>query len=224
MNTRTDLARRLELSEVKEDGALVTGRARGMTVTLEGEPPFTGCVVELGCALPIARLVMRAGDLNHPDAVETGDPEFDDAMQVTALASYAPTIQKVLEHPPVRRAILSFFKTHPDAELNGSRLHVGSAGGVTQTVLADALSLAQTIAQRFAIIGFLVSEAVPVLPPARSRKALAIRMVACSGLAGVTYLVLASFIGLDAAPQGLGLGALAFGALFGAIMPPIDKT
>ena len=55
MTTRTDLARRLELAQVEEVGEFVTGRARGMTVTLEGEAPFRACVVELGSAIPIAR-------------------------------------------------------------------------------------------------------------------------------------------------------------------------
>jgi hypothetical protein len=82
MSTRTDVARRLELSEVTESGEVVTGRAKGLTVTLEGEAPFTSCVIDLGAALPLARMVMRPGDLNDPDAVETGDPEFDEQMQV----------------------------------------------------------------------------------------------------------------------------------------------
>ena len=92
VSSRTDSARRLELSEVEELGDQVTGKARGMAVTLEGASPLTACLVELGRAVPFARVVMRPGDLNHPDAVETDDAPFDDAMQVTALASYAPTL------------------------------------------------------------------------------------------------------------------------------------
>lgn len=155
MTTRTDLARRLELAQVEEVGEFVTGRARGMTVTLEGEAPFRACVVELGSAIPIARMVMRPGDLNHPDAVETGDAEFDEVMQVTALASYAPTLQQLLSDKPLRLALVEFLKRNPSAEFNGSRLRVPAGeGGVTQQLVIDALTIADAVAKRFARLGF----------------------------------------------------------------------
>ena len=188
MSARTDHARRLELSELVELGDQVIGRARSMTVTLQGEAPFTSCVVELAAALPIARLVMRPGDLNHPDAVETGDASFDESMQVTALTSYAPTLQHLLAEAPVRAAILAFFKKYPDAEFNGSRLHVPSAAGVTQSLVVDALAFAETIAQRFATIGFLESEKPTSLPPGARSGSLGPTLAMGASLGAVLFL------------------------------------
>jgi hypothetical protein len=208
VSTRTDLARRLELSQVEEIGTVVTGRARGMAITLEGEPPFTACIVDIGAALPIAQLVMRAGDLNHPDAVETADQLFDEAMQVTALASYAPTIQRLLKEAPVRRAVLEFFKQHPDASLNGSRLRVPAEGGVTQQLIGEALALAQTIAERFAEVGFLESELAPKLPPGPTLLDHTMRIGLTGIAASFAWSGIASFLDLHADRVGVGLGAL----------------
>jgi hypothetical protein len=205
VSTRTDLARRLELAQVEEAGDLVTGRARGLVVALEGEPPFTGCVVDLGAAIPIASMVMRAGDLNHPDAVETGDAAFDEVMQVVALKSYAPTLQKLLDDQALRTALLEFFQRHPSAVFNGSRLHVPSASGVTQQVVIDALAMAETVAKRFAVIGFLESEPAATLPPTRS---LAPRLALTAGGSAVGFVVLAALFGAQADAFGGGAGVL----------------
>ncbi len=221
MNTRTDLARRLELSAVQELGDVVSGRARGMTVTLQGEPPFTGCVVELAAALPIAQLVMRPGDLNHPDAVETGDADFDEQMQATALTGYAPTLQKLLAEKPVRRAVLDFFQRHPDAAFSGSKLHVPSASGVTHALLDDALALAEVIAERFATSGFLETEGEARLPAAESGRF--VQTLVLGGGAGSMLFIGAAGV-LDLKPDGVGLlvGGLCFviGLTFAAVAGP----
>jgi hypothetical protein len=218
VSTRTDLARRLELSQVEEVGAFVTGRASGMAVSLEGAPPFSACVVDLGTALPIARLVMRAGDLNHPDAVETGDARFDEAMQVTALASYAPTLQRLLSERSVRDALLEFFKRHPDASFHGSRLHVPVTGGVTQQLIGEALTIAQTVAERFAQVGFLESEEPAKLPRSHglnrvgTREKKLIRFAVLVGGSALAYLGFAALFGLQADAFGLWAGILFLGA------------
>ncbi len=226
MSTRTDLARRLELSGVQELGDGVSGLARGMTVTLQGEPPFTGCVVELAAALPIAQLVMRPGDLNHPDAVETGDAEFDDQMQATALAGYAPTLQKLLAEQPVRRAIIEVFQRHPDAAFNGSRLHVPSSSGVTQALLTEALTLAEAISERFTTVGFLETERTVDLPA--GAKSIGMGTTLVLGMSGGAALFIAAVAVLDLQADGVGLlvGTLCLlSGLFAATLglPPDKK-
>ncbi|MDP2273349.1 MAG: hypothetical protein Q8K32_21600 [Archangium sp.] len=225
MSTSTDLARRLELSGVQELGDGVSGLARGMTVTLQGEPPFSGCVVELAAALPIAQVVMRPGDLNHPDAVETGDAAFDEQMQVTALAGYAPTLQKLLTEKPVRRAIIEFFQRHPDAAFNGSRLHVPSASGVNQALLTEALALAEVISERFTTIGFLETERTVDLP--EGAKAIGLGTTLVLGGSGGAALFIAAVGLLDLQADGVGLlvGVLCFlsGLLAASLGHPPDK-
>lgn len=204
-STRTELARRLELSRVEEVGEFVTGRAKGMTVTLQGEAPFTACVIDLGAAVPIARMVMRPGDLNHPDAVETGDADFDERMQVTALERYAPTLQRLLEDPRLRRALLEFLQRYPDAAFAGARLHVPSASGVTPQVIADALEIAQGVAERFAAVGFLETEEPAQLPreqalePVEPVRPLPLKRLGL-GLGGgaLSYLGFAALFGVQA--------------------------
>ena len=223
MSTRTDLARRLELSQVEEVGDLVTGRASGMTVTLEGAPPFTACIVDLGAALPIARMVMRAGDLNHPDAVETGHARFDEAMQVTALASYAPTLQRLLSELRVRVALLEFFQRHPDASFHGARLHVPATGGVSQQLIGEALSIAQTVAERFAQVGFLESEEAAQLPngPNRvgTRERKLIRFAVSVSGSTLAYLGFAALFGLNPDDFAIFTGlAFLFAGVLGAFL------
>lgn len=210
MSTRTDLARRLELTGVQELGDLVTGRARGMTVSLQGETPFTGCVVELAAALPIAHLVMRPGDLNHPDAVETGDAIFDERMQVTALSGYAPTLQNLLSEKKVRRAVLKFFQRHPEAAFIGSKLHVPSVGGVTQELLVDALALAETVAERFATIGFVETEHAPDLPAGARSRSFVPTLIFGAGLGGILFVFAVGLLGLKADIAGVLVAALCF--------------
>lgn len=165
MSERTDHARRLELSEVRDVGDFVSGRARGLTVSLEGAAPFTACVVELGAAIPIARMLMAPGDLNHVDAVETGDVDFDEHMQVISLATYAPTLQQLLAPEAVRAALLKFFKKYPDAQFTGAKLRVPvGSEGVTQRLIGDALEVSELLVKRFAEIGFLASEPPTRLP------------------------------------------------------------
>ena len=176
-----------------------------MAVTLEGEAPFSACVVELGSAIPIARMVMRPGDLNHPDAVETGDGEFDEVMQVTALATYAPTLQKLLDRP-VRSALLEFLKRYPSAQFNGSRLRVPTVGGVTQQLVVDALGIAEVVAKRFAEIGFLESEPPIVLPRHVFAKRLAISVAGSAGTFVASGLLFDTF------------GATATAALVGVVL------
>lgn len=207
MSSKTDLARRLELAQVEDVGEFVTGRARGMVVTLEGEAPFSTCVVELGSAIPIARMVMRPGDLNHPDAVETGDAEFDEVMQVTALASYAPTLQQLLSDKPLRLALVEFLKRNPSAEFNGSRLRVPAGeGGVTQQLVVDALTIADAVAQRFASIGFLESEAPAKIAPDEQARRLRKRLGFAAFGSSAFYLSLALISGAEPSVYWLGGG------------------
>lgn len=223
MSSRTDLARRLELAQVQEVGDLVTGHARGMAVTLEGEAPFTACVVELGAAVPIARMVMRPGDLNHPDAVETGDGEFDEVMQVTALASYAPTLQKLLDQP-LRSALLEFLVRHPSAEFNGSRLRVPAEGGVTQQLVIDALTIADAVAKRFAVIGFLESEAPTRLPADEAGRAFARLLALTAAGTGAVFLLFAWSSGAEADAFWVAAGAMVVGISVMALFLARNET
>lgn len=228
VSTRTDLARRLELSQVEEVGDLVSGRVKGLVVTLEGEPPFTACGVDLGAAIPIARLVMRPDDLNHPDSVETGEADFDEPMQVTALASYAPTLQRMLSEAGVRSALLQFFKRHPDASFTGSKLRVPSAGGVTKPLIAEALAIAQVVAERFAAVGFLESEeaaklprgslTLPTVPRLTRRVALGV------GLCGVAYVGFAWLFRFQPDANGLwcGLSFVFIGVMGGVLVDYLE--
>lgn len=225
MSERTDHARRLELSQVQDVGDFVSGRARGLEVSLEGAAPFTACVVELGAAIPIARMRMISGDLNHPDAVETGDVDFDERMQVTSLPTYAPTLQQLLAPEAVRGALLGFFTKYPDAQFAGTKLRVpAGAEGVTQKLIADALEVAELLVKRFSEIGFLSTEPRTTLPDSFRKPEIPWGQLAIGTVTGsVIWFGLTLAIGLDdPAIVGFG-GVVSIGAALLSLMGRSEK-
>ncbi|MFT3713892.1 MAG: hypothetical protein QM817_40040 [Archangium sp.] len=153
----------LELSAVKIEDSRITGELQGFQVVLEGDVPFHGCKVELSSRIPLVSLVMRAGDLNEPEAVETGDVEFDEAMQVLAEPTFVPTIAGLLTKD-VRQALLAFLKRFPDSTLTATTLHVKSEAPLTQKTVLEAVALVKLISAQFAANGFLDQEEPPKLP------------------------------------------------------------
>lgn len=153
----------LELSSVKIEDTRITGDLQGFKVVLEGDVPFHGCKIELSSRLPLVSLVMRAGDLNEPEAVETGDVEFDEAMQVLAEPTFVPTIARLLS-PEIRKALLAFLKRFPDSALTATTLHVKSEQPLTQKTVLEAVALVKLLSAQFAAHGFLDQEEPPKLP------------------------------------------------------------
>jgi hypothetical protein len=161
---REQLARRLELVELRVEADRITGQVKGCEVVLEGEPPFHALQVKLNARLPLVSLVMRHGDLNHSEAVETGDVAFDEAMQVVAEPTFVPTIARLLSHAELRDTITRFLTRFPDSVLTADTLHVKSEQPISQSTVLDAVALVNTIAARFAEHAFLEQEEPPALP------------------------------------------------------------
>lgn len=157
-------AHKLELSALKIEDGRVRGEVKGFQVTLEGDAPFHTCQIDLSSPLPIAKLAMVHGDLNHPDAVETGDPHFDEVMQVLAQPGLAPTALKILSEPGLRGAVLELLRRHPDSELGGRTLTLRSKEPLTHALVLEAVEVARRLTARFAELGFVETEERPRLP------------------------------------------------------------
>jgi hypothetical protein len=192
--SRESLARRLELSALRIDDERVTGTIDGFEVALLGEPPFRECQVTLGGALPLSLMRFEHGDLNHVDAVETGDPAFDEAMQVIALPGHAPTLEHVLADADLRTHVLTFLRRFPDSLLRGSTLVFKPREGVTHETLTEAVSLARAVSKRFAHIGFVTTEKPPVVEATADRpKPRTLAAAVMGGLMLVSWWVYADY-------------------------------
>ena len=134
-------------------------------MALPGDAPFRECYVTLGGALPPSLLRLDHGDLNHPDAVETGDPDFDEAMQVLALPGHAPTLEQVLHEKEVRAQVLGILRRFPDSFLRGNVLVLKTSEGMTHEAMLDAVDVAKALSKQFAQVGFVSTEAPPVVEP-----------------------------------------------------------
>lgn len=197
---REHAAHRLELSALKIEDGRISGTVKGFGVSLEGEAPFHTCVIDLGSALPIAKLVLQPGDLNHPDAVETGDANFDEAMQVLAQPGLAPTVQKILSDPEIRAALLTFLRLHPDCVVSGRSLRLHSKQPIDHRLILEAVEVAKALTAKFADLGFVETEERPKLPANRytEREARELRSKIVGGALGLlgSGLIVAKFFDL----------------------------
>ncbi|MBL8910447.1 MAG: hypothetical protein JNM17_07060 [Archangium sp.] len=162
---RESAAHKLELSALKIEDGRIRGTLKGFEVTLEGGPPFHTCVIDFGSTLPIDQAVMRPGDLNHPDAVETMTGEFDEAMQVVASPGLAPTAKAILSDAAIQHALLTFLRKHQDSVLTGRTLTIRSSEPIVHQTVLDAVTIAKLLTARFAEIGFLETDQPITLPP-----------------------------------------------------------
>lgn len=205
--SRESLARRLELSALRIEDDRVSGTIDGFEVALLGDAPFRECHVTLGGALPLSLLRLEHGDLNHPDAVETGDPDFDEAMQVLALPDHAPTLEQLLSSKGLRAQVLAFLRRFPDSFLRGNVLVLKSSEGVTHEAMLEAVEVAKALSKQFAQVGFVTTEAPPVVEPKPEKPSPRVQASAImGGLLLVTWWWWAS--ANEVGPSFAGLGTL----------------
>ncbi len=203
---REGLARRLELSALRVEDDRVCGTVDGFEVALVGEAPFRECHVTLAGALPLAMLRFQHGDLNHPDAVETGDPAFDEVMQVVALPGHAPTIEQLLADEDLRTHLRTFLKRFPESTVRGNVVVLKVPEAVSHETLVEVVALARALSGRFARVGFLTTEDSPVVGPSEKGKARATLATMFGGAFVLSWWGYASFI--EASPTVAGVGTL----------------
>ena len=161
-------ARRLELTDAIESGDRVEGFFNRVKVALEEHGLVRTVRLYLGHPPGWVTIGLRIHEVNDPDRVITGDAFFDEHISVLAEDGRPPQVAPVFSSAQVRAATHAFFKRHPNATLEGSRLSIPHvAVDDTGTVLGEASALMSMLLKAVDESPEAPLEAPPVLLPGR---------------------------------------------------------
>lgn len=159
ISERLAVARRLELSEAVESADRIEGMFGKVKVALEDHGLERTLRLQMGRAVKWETISLRGKELNDPDLVRTGEPDFDEEITVLAENGAEPFVRFVFNYEGLRALTREFFGRFPLAAFTGSTLtipHLGAnnpettaalqAGSKLVLLLREALDGTPTIA------------------------------------------------------------------------------